>query len=133
RVNVTMATADGVTTKLNAPTVPLGEPELDAIVARAVAEAGRIDADWVVVAGSVPARTDGAAIDLSAVIDALAARCDARLAVDTSGGALAGVFAASLPRLALVKPNTHELAEAIGRPLTTLGEVREAARELVAR
>lgn len=133
RVNVTMATADGVTTKLNSPTSPLSAAELSAIVERAIAETREIGAEWVVVAGSVPPLAGGGSVDLGGVVDALASDTDARVVVDTSGPALERVFAESLPSLALVKPNTHELAEAIGRPLATIGEVREAASALVGR
>lgn len=133
RVNVTMTTADGVTTKLNAPTPALMPGELDAVVARAVDDAEEIGADWMVLAGSVPRLSTGEEIALGDMIDRLAERTGARIAVDTSGPALERVLAGSLPRLALIKPNTHELAEAIGRPLASIGDVRAAAAALVAR
>ncbi|WP_119695941.1 1-phosphofructokinase family hexose kinase [Microbacterium halotolerans] len=140
RVNVTMVTADGVTTKLNAPTSPLTHGEVEAVLAETVSRVRAIGADWIVLAGSVPplaAEGEGApgggSVDLCRLIDALSAETDARIAVDTSGGALEGVFARSLARVALVKPNTHELAAATSLPLRTLGEVRSAALRLVER
>lgn len=50
-----------------------------------------------------------------------------RTVVDTSGPALAAVLAA---RPTLIKPNTDEAAEVLGRPIDTIEHVLEAAREL---
>lgn len=50
-----------------------------------------------------------------------------RLAVDTSGPALR---AAAQAGAALVKPNREELAEAVGTPLRSLGDVVDAAQRL---
>jgi len=133
RINVTMATADGLTTKLNAPTPTLTPDELDAVLARAVDDSAELDADWLLIAGSVPRLSTGSEISIGEVIERLADRTTARIAVDTSGSALELVLTEALPRVALIKPNTHELAEATGRSLTSLGDVREAAAALVAR
>lgn len=54
----------------------------------------------------------------------------ARVALDTSGPALAAALPA---RPDVVKPNAAELAEAVGRPLGTLGDAVKAAEELVGR
>jgi 1-phosphofructokinase len=51
----------------------------------------------------------------------------ARIAIDTSGPAMAAALAAGPD---LVKPNREELAEATGRPITTIGEAIAAAQEL---
>ncbi|MGO1768955.1 MAG: 1-phosphofructokinase family hexose kinase [Microbacterium sp.] len=133
RVNVTMATADGVTTKLNAPTSPLTRGEVAQVIEAAVSETRAIGAGWIVVAGSVPPLARGGPVDLLDVLAELRAATDARIAVDTSGAALERVVADGLADVALVKPNTHELAAATGAPLTTIGEVVAAARELVGR
>lgn len=54
------------------------------------------------------------------------------VALDTSGPALSAALAADLlPNL--VKPNQHELSGALGRSLTTEGELLRAARDLLAR
>ena len=56
------------------------------------------------------------------------------MAVDTSGSALKAVLdngRDGLPHL--VKPNADELAEAVGTPLRTIGDVTAAARTLLAR
>jgi 1-phosphofructokinase len=50
-----------------------------------------------------------------------------RVAVDSSGPAL---LAALEAKPVLVKPNREELAEAVGRPVGSLGDVIEAAEEL---
>ncbi len=133
RVNVTMATADGVTTKLNAPTSPLTRGEVAQVIEAAVSETRAIGAGWIVVAGSVPPLAQGGPVDLLDVLAELRAATDTRIAVDTSGAALERVVADGLADVALVKPNTHELAAATGAPLTTSGEVVAAARELGSR
>ena len=51
----------------------------------------------------------------------------ARIALDTSGPAL---LAALRERPDVVKPNAEELAEAVGRPLATVGDAVKAAEEL---
>lgn len=133
RVNVTMATGDGVTTKLNAPTSPLTRGEVAAVIDAAVAETRALGAGWIVVAGSVPPLAEGGQVDLVDVLAELRAATDARIALDTSEAALERVVADGLGDVALVKPNTHELAAATGRSLATIGDVVAAARELVER
>ena len=51
-----------------------------------------------------------------------------RVAVDSSGAPMTAAVAA---RPHLVKPNHEELAELVGHPLPTLGDVHAAARDLV--
>lgn len=133
RVNTTLATDDGVTTKVNAPASPLTDAEVRALRDAAVFEARSLRADWVVVAGSVPPLAPGGAVDLGAFVDDLAEQDGFRVAVDTSGAALEALFASHLTSVSLVKPNTLELATATGRALRTLGDVAEAARSLVDR
>lgn len=50
-----------------------------------------------------------------------------RVALDTSGPPLRAALAA---RPEVVKPNTDELAEAVGRPLATVGDAIKAAEDL---
>ena len=76
--------------------------------------------------GSLP---PGAPVDFYARLIALGSE-DRRIAVDTSGEALGAAVCA---RAALIKPNTAELAELVGRPLATIGDVNAAARELIER
>ena len=132
RQNVTIATGDGVTTKLNAPATPLSRSELDALLQTAIEQAQDLGADWVVLAGTVPPLEGGETADLGAAVAALGG-AGLRVAVDTSGAPLALLLSEHAGQIALVKPNTRELAEATGRPLRMLGDVAEAASELVSR
>ena len=124
RSNVTVVEPDGTTTKLNEPGPALSAQEVSALL-DAVAEHAR-DAEWVVVSGRLPPGLD---VDLYARMTRLAVSSGARVALDTSGPALAaGVTAGP----ALVKPNTEELVELVGRPLDSLDDVVTACREVVA-
>ena len=123
RVNVSLVEPDGTVTKVNEPGPQLGPDDVEAILAAASAIAG---SGWVVGCGSLP---PGAPVDFYARLIALGSE-DRRIAVDTSGEALGAAVCA---RAALVKPNTAELAELVGRPLATIGDVIAAARELIER
>lgn len=122
RSNITIAEADGTTTKLNAPGESMSEAELDAVAAQVLALAW--PGDWVVLCGSLPPGVDE---------DIYARSCRAlraagmRVAVDTSGPALTASLAGTPD---LIKPNAEELAAAVGRDLPTLGDAIEAAKEL---
>ncbi len=122
RANVTIVEADGTTTKVNEPGPELTPSALAEVLA---AVARRVDADgWIVAGGSLPPGLDGAVYGRLAQT---ALDQHARLAIDTSGPALLQALA---HRPALVKPNAEELAEAVGRPLRTLGDVVTGCREL---
>jgi len=123
RVNVSLVEPDGTVTKVNEPGPQLGPDDVEAILAAASAVAG---SGWVVGCGSLP---PGAPVDFYARLIALGSE-DRRIAVDTSGEALGAAVCA---RAALVKPNTAELAELVGRPLATIGDVNAAARVLIER
>jgi len=123
RVNVSLVEPDGTVTKVNEPGPQLGPDDVDAILAAASAVAGR---GWIVGCGSLP---PGAPVDFYARLTTLASP-DRRVAVDTSGEALGAAVCAGV---ALVKPNSAELEELVGRPLATIGEVVTAAREIVER
>jgi 1-phosphofructokinase len=122
RANVSVVEPDGTVTKLNEPGPTLSEAELEAVAVATVAAAA--DADWVAIAGSLP---PGAPVDLYARLTRRLAPLAVRVAVDTSGPPLVGALAAAPD---LIKPNREELAEAAGRPVTTLGEAVAAAGEL---
>lgn len=141
RSNVTLADADGATTKINAPGPVLDEDATAALLAAVAtaldasarepegSEAGESVVDAVVVgAGSLP---DGAPTDLYVRLGEVVAARGATLVVDTSGAPLEAVAAAGCA--ALLKPNDDELAELVGAPLETVGDVVDAARTLVAR
>lgn len=127
RSNVTIADADGKTTKINAPGPLIDEAEQAAILA-AVTEHLRDGTTYVIVAGSLP---DGIPTSFLTRLATLAAGHDIPFALDTSGAPLATAVAAG--GLAVVKPNDDELAELVGRELRTVGEVREAAKEIISR
>jgi 1-phosphofructokinase len=122
RSNISLVEPDGTVTKINAPGPVLTQDELDALV-HAVADSlpGTM---WLAGCGSLPR---GAPSDLYARLVAVARAAGTRTAIDSSGAA----FAAALPAGPdLVKPNAHELAEATGLPVTTLGEAVDAAHLL---
>jgi len=124
RMNISVLEPEGTTTKLNEPGPALSPAEVDALLdATGDAIAG---ATWVVGCGSLP---PGAPVDLYARLVERARAVGVRVAIDSSGAPLAAAVAA-VPDL--VKPNHEELAELVGHPLPTLGDVRAAADELVA-
>ncbi|GAB2853687.1 1-phosphofructokinase family hexose kinase [Microbacterium insulae] len=131
RANVTITDPEGVTTKLNLPGAPLTSMDASAVVS-AVAEAAD-GAAWLVLAGSLP---PGAPDDFYVtVIEAVRARFGTRaprMAVDTSGAALAAVVERGRPDL--IKPNDDELAELAGEALPSgdlPAAVTSVARRLV--
>lgn len=120
RSNIAIVEPDGTTTKINEPGPELSERELTALEYRISALA--LSAEWVVFSGSLP---PGVPIDFYArVIRGLG---DTRIAVDTSGPALA---AACIARTDLIKPNLEELTELAGRPLTSLDEIVDCCADL---
>jgi 1-phosphofructokinase len=114
RANVTITDPAGVTTKLNLPGASLTGTDAAAVV-DAVVEASR-GARWLVLAGSLP---PGAADDFYVVVIEAVRRAHGaqapRVAVDTSGAALAAVVDRGRPDL--IKPNDEELAELAGTAL----------------
>lgn len=129
RVNTSIIDDSGATTKVNAPTPPLRPEAWDALVSTALDELDRLRAGWLVVSGTVPELTDGSPADPGPLL-AGAAQRGVRVAVDSSGPALERLLAASAD-VRLIKPNADELAELTGRSLRTLGDVADAARQLV--
>lgn len=136
RSNVTLAEPDGTITKINESGATLSPAELDAVAAALIATAtatadggaaaGGADtaATWVAICGSLPPGVD------PTFYGRLCARLRSagiRVALDTSGPALRSALDA---RPDLVKPNRDELAEVVGRPLLTLGDVVDAAAVL---
>jgi len=137
RSNITLAEPDGTVTKVNEPGPEVNAENFqqvaDAVLAavsaptlpvdRAVA-AGASSADWVVVCGSMP---PGLPVDSLMQLCQRLSASDVRVAVDTSGPTLR---AAAVAGVALLKPNRDELADVVGRSLSSIGDVVDAAREL---
>lgn len=122
RVNVTLVEPDGTLTKVNAAGPEITRAEagrlLDTVRARSAG------ADWIACCGSLPR---GLSPQWYAELVARSHGAGVRIALDTSGAAL---VAALRERPDVIKPNTQELAEAVGRPLTTVGDALKAAQEL---
>ncbi|MCC3766878.1 1-phosphofructokinase [Streptomyces sp. UNOC14_S4] len=122
RVNISVAEPDGTLTKVNA-----AGPHVTADEAESLMQAVRshsADADWIACCGSLPR---GLAPEWYAELVARTHAAGARIALDTSGPALT---AALRERPDVVKPNAEELAQAVGRPLATVGDAVAAAEEL---
>jgi len=79
----------------------------------------------VVASGSLP---PGVPVDFFARVSRVVQAASGSLVVDTSGEPLR---AALEHGLFMVKPSLHELRDLVGKPLTRMHEVREAARTLV--
>ncbi len=124
RMNISVLEPDGTTTKLNEPGPQLSPAEVDALLAATLEAAD--GADWVVGCGSLP---PGAPDELYAALVSKVRERGIRVAVDSSGAPMTAAVAA---RPHLIKPNHEELAELVGHPLPTLGDVHAAARDLVA-
>ena len=122
RSNIALAEADGVLTKINAPGPELSAAEQELLL-ETVREQSR-DADWIACCGSLPR---GLAPSWYADVVVRAHAGGARIALDTSGPAL---LEALRERPDVVKPNAEELAQAVGRPLLTVGDAVKAAEEL---
>lgn len=122
RSNVTLSEPDGTTTKINEVGSPLTREEIDH-VEETVCQLARAD-DWVVLSGRLPA---GAANDTYARFVQRLTQGGVKVAVDTSGPALAESLAA-MPTL--IKPNRDELAEAFDGPIDSFADVTAAAESL---
>lgn len=122
RSNTTICDADGTVTKLNEPGSALLRDDLDAIATAVRASVG--EGDWLVVSGSTPPQlTD----EQFCALLVEATSTGAHLVVDSSGDALAAALAA---RPHLIKPNGEELAQLVGRQLTSMAQVITAASEI---
>ncbi|BDO43170.1 1-phosphofructokinase [Cellulomonas sp. NTE-D12] len=125
RTNLTLVDSRGTTTKVNAPGPQLSAAEVDAVLAAVEAQLATRPAA-LVAAGSLPA---GAGESFFVRLAGLAARYSVPLVLDTSGTPFTRAVRAG--GLCLVKPNDEELADLVGRELSTVGDVVEAAREVM--
>ncbi|AZS37074.1 Tagatose-6-phosphate kinase [Microbacterium lemovicicum] len=124
RANLTVADPDGTTTKINLPGAQLDRNEKAALI-DGIVTASR-GADWVVLAGSLPPGAgDGFYTEVVEAVRGASRGSAPRIAVDTSGAALAHVVAHARPDL--IKPNEDELAELVGEGPAPAAEVLDAA------
>lgn len=124
RTNVSIVEADHVLTKINAAGPELSAEESAALLATVRRDFTGPDVDWLACCGSLPRGLEpGWYTELVGQVHS----GGARIALDTSGPALLAALGA---RPDVVKPNREELAEAVGRPLATVGDVVAAAQEL---
>lgn len=126
RVNVTVLSGGAEPTKVNEPGSALSDAELKALVT-AVRDA-LSGARWLACCGSLPAGTPPEV--LSRLVTEARRTPGARVAVDSSGAALAAAVAAGAD---LVKPNADELAELTGQPTGTVTDACRAARAVARR
>jgi 1-phosphofructokinase len=122
RSNITVAEPDGTTTKLNEAGPELTADEAAAVARTVVDLAPR--ASWVVGAGSLPR---GLGVDFYARLVTALRDSHTQVCIDASGPPLAAAVDAGPD---LIKPNTEELAELVGRPLARLADVVDAAAEI---
>ncbi|MFE9412944.1 1-phosphofructokinase [Streptomyces sp. NPDC006704] len=122
RSNIALVEADGTLTKINAPGPELSAAESESLLAAVREHSAR--ADWIACGGSLPL---GLSPQWYAGLVARAHAAGARVALDTSGASL---VAALRERPDVVKPNAEELAQAVGRPLATIGDAVKAAEEV---
>lgn len=127
RTNITITERDGATTKINAAGPTMSSEELDRLVQGLEAQLGHAPR-YLVCAGSLP---PGAAPDFYARVTEAASPYGVPVVLDTSGEALRTAVEAG--GLRAIKPNLEELAELVGSPLLTVGDVLDAARDLLAR
>ncbi len=130
RINTKLVdTISGETTDLNMPGPELTPEAATALLDAVLARLERLaeSADWIVLSGSLP---PGMPVEAYAIITRRAQAAGAAVLLDTSGAPLQAALAAG-PRL--LKPNQHELAELLHRPLDELNAVVAAGRELLSR
>ena len=111
------------TTDINFPGPAPSEAEVSMLLSQIAA----LDAEWFVVAGSLPPGVDPAIY--RDIITRLRQR-GARVLLDTSGEPFPLALEA---KPTAIKPNIHEFEDYIGRSLPNEKEVIEAARELISR
>jgi 1-phosphofructokinase len=124
RSNISVAEPDGTLTKINAPGPELSATEAELLLETVREQYRAAEPTWIACCGSLPR---GLAPSWYADLVARAHAAGARIALDTSGPAL---LEALRERPDVVKPNAEELAQAVGRPLVTVGDAVKAAEEL---
>ena len=129
RVNLTLTDPYGTTTKINLPGAVLSQAEAAQMVQTVVGACE--GADWLVLAGSLPPGVaDDFYVDVILAVREKWGTDAPRIAVDTSGAALAAVVERGRPDL--IKPNEDELAELAAVALETTGDASDLVHRVVA-
>lgn len=127
RVNITVLDDNGRTTKINEKASALTTADWVGLVDTTLSLAREHGSPWILLAGTIPLSTEGSALDLRKLFE-LAHDEGILVGLDTSGAPLMELARSGLPDF--IKPNAPELAECVGRPLLTIGDVVEAAQEV---
>ena len=129
RVSISVLEPGGQTTKINQGAPDLRPSDWASLVAEGDVAIASLRPQWVAMCGALPALTDGSTIDVEDIASR-AHDAGALFALDTSGPLLTTWAKRGVPDL--IKPNADELAECVGRNLTTVGEVVDAAKDVMA-
>jgi len=113
---------DGRSTEFLEPGRPVSDEDIEALLAKIDALAA--EADVLTINGSAPA---GAPTDIYATLIQRIKACGKPVILDTSGELLARSIDAGPT---MVKPNTDEISQILGRTVESMDEVMEAAKEL---
>ena len=127
RVNITILDKAGQTTKINQQAQPLTPAQWSGIVDATVSLARSHGSPWILLAGTIPLSTEESPLELAPLFES-AHLHGIHVGLDTSGAPLLDMARRGLPDA--IKPNAAELAECVGRPLLTLGDVVDAATEV---
>ena len=128
RINTKLVdTVSGETTDLNMPGPEFAPAAAVDLLEQVLERLDRLveRVEWVVLSGSLP---PGLPADVYATITARVQAAGAAVLLDTSGAPLKAALVAG-PRI--IKPNRHELAELLDRPLESLAALVAAGRELL--
>jgi len=128
RVCITLLEDGGQTTKINEQPPSLSSLEWDTLCELTIDSITPGESQWLLLAGTIPASESGTPLALVELFQK-AREKGVSIALDTAGPSLHSATRSGLPDF--IKPNALELAECVGRPLRTLGEVMDAAREVV--
>ena len=129
RVNTQILEPSGRTTNINQKPVPIPADDWTEVVAMTIREIQSLGADWLVVSGSVPREAEtGELLDFTELF-AETRRLGTRIALDSSGSSLTRL--ARSGAVNLIKPNADELATLVQRHLHTIGDVLDAARQVI--
>lgn len=129
RVNTVIIGADGVTTNINQAAHELTMLDWHGLRSAVDHEAQQIEAEWIVVGGSLPAGSGHDGAD-PAELFAAADRNGARLCLDSPGAVIVDWLRRGA-KLDLISPNIHELEDIHGQPIRTLGQAVDAARGVI--